>query len=81
MSDKYTFFDNSTLTEFWNWVKILLQMASPAVLIAVAILAVGLLIPIIIRTFRKGSKEQYQGSYDMIEEDEDSFKRRTDNNY
>lgn len=81
MSDKYTFFDNSTLTEFWNWVKILLQMASPAVLIAVAILAVGLLIPIIIRTLRKGSKEQYQGSYDMIEEDEDSFKRRTDNNY
>lgn len=80
MSD-YTFFTSARLMEFWGWVKILLQMASPAVLIAVAIIAVGLLLAIVIRAFKKASKEQYAGSYDVIEEDDDDFKRRTDNNF
>lgn len=80
MSD-YTFFTSARLMEFWGWVKILLQMASPAVLIAVAIIAVGLLLAIVIRAFKKSSKEQYAGSYDVIEEDDDDFKRRTDSNF
>lgn len=71
----YVFFTKDRMFEMWGWVESLLKLASPAVLIAVAILSVGLLLPIIVNTFKKSEKNQLDGAYDLHDDDEESVRR------
>ncbi len=53
-----TFATPENMNTFWGFVKTLLGFASPWVMIAFAILAVGLLIAVIVNSFRQAAKEQ-----------------------
>lgn len=52
-----TFATTENMNTFWGFVKTLLGFASPWVMIAFAILAVGFLLVIIIKAFRSAEKE------------------------
>lgn len=54
----HTFFTSQRLAEFWEMVEGLLKLASPSVLIFVAISAVGMLLLLVIRAFKKGANSQ-----------------------
>ena len=71
-----TFFTADRMDEMWGFVFDLLKMASPAVLIAVAIISVGILLTIIVNTFKKSEKNQLDGAYDL-HDDDDEYVRRT----
>ena len=62
-----TFFTPARLKEFWQMVEALLKFASPAVLIFVAISAVGLLLVLVIKSFKKGadSEDEDDKDYDI----------------
>lgn len=61
-----TFFTPERLREFWEMVAGLLKFASPSVLIAVAIIGVGMLLTIVITTFKKGTKANDEdGDFDI----------------
>lgn len=52
-----TFWDSARLKEFWGIVESLLKFASPSVLIAVAIIAVGMVMTLVIYAFKKGANQ------------------------
>lgn len=52
-----SFATDGNMTVFWGFVRTLLSFASPWVMIAVAILAVGMLLAIVVQAFKKASKE------------------------
>lgn len=52
-----TFATTENMTTFWGFVRTLLGFASPWVMIAVAIMGVGLLLGIVINSFKKASKD------------------------
>lgn len=70
-----TFFTASRMNEFWGFVFALLKMASPAVMIAVAIITVCILLTIIVNLFKKSEKNQLDGAYDL--DDDEEYVRRT----
>lgn len=43
--------------DFWNYVKFLLEEVNPFVMISFALMAVGLLIPIIVKAFKKSDDD------------------------
>jgi len=51
------FFTEARMTEFWGYVKMLLTTASPAILMDVALIAVGMVIAIIVNAWKKASRE------------------------
>lgn len=51
------FWDSSNMSEFWQYVRMLLETAGPGVMIVFAITAVGFLIRIIVKAFRQSSEE------------------------
>lgn len=53
-----TFATADNMNTFWGFVKTLLSFASPWVMIAFAILAVGFLLVIIVNSFRKAEKDE-----------------------
>lgn len=53
-----TFATEENMNTFWGFVKTLLSFASPWVMIAFAILAVGFLLVIIVNSFRKAEKDE-----------------------
>lgn len=66
-SYEHTFFTSARLKEFWKMVEALLKFASPSVLIFVAISAVGLLLVLVIKSFKKGadSEDEDDKDYDI----------------
>lgn len=62
---EHTFFDAAALTELWQMVVGLLSLASPAVLIFVAIVAVGMLVTIAIVAFKKAANDDDDEDYDI----------------
>lgn len=73
-----TFYTPDRMREFWGFVETLLKMVSPGVMIVTAIIAVGILLIIIVNTFKKSEKNQLDGAYDL-EDDDDEYVRRTHN--
>lgn len=69
MNNRYehTFFTSARLKEFWQMVEGLLKFAAPSVLIFVAISAVGLLLVLVIKSFKKGanSEDDENKDYDI----------------
>lgn len=61
-----TFFTTGNMDALWNFVGVLLKYVAPGVMIVVALLGVGMLIKLIIKTFKKGS------------DPEDDLRRRKD---
>ncbi|MFP7202636.1 hypothetical protein SFC08_16825 [Lysinibacillus halotolerans] len=60
-----SFATTENMNTFWGYVKTLLGFASPWVMLAVSILAVGMLITIVIIAWKNASKDK--------EEDDDDF--------
>lgn len=52
---EHEFFTSARLKEFWSMIEGLLSFAAPSVLIFVAISAVGMVVTLIIKAFRKGA--------------------------
>lgn len=52
-----TFFTEERMLEFWGYVRAILSSISPMVMLAVAIIAVGLLLVIIISSFKQAAKK------------------------
>lgn len=52
-----TFATSENMSTFWGFVKTLLNFASPWVMIAAAIIAVGMLLTIVITTWKRASKD------------------------
>lgn len=63
---KINFFTDERMMEFWGYVKMLLQMISPGVMLVVAIAAVGMLLVIVITSWKSASKG-------LEKEDDDEF--------
>lgn len=63
-----TFATPANMNIFWGNVKTLLGFAAPWVMIAVAIIAVGLLLMVVIRAFKDASKED-----DPAHRDDDGY--------
>lgn len=55
---EHDFFTKARLKEFWDMVGGLLKFAAPSVLIFVAITAVGMLLIIAIKAFKKGADSE-----------------------
>lgn len=55
---EHNFFTARRLGEFWDMVFGLVKLASPGVMISVAIACVGLLITIVVQAVRKGAKDE-----------------------
>lgn len=49
------FWTNQNMGEFWGFVKMLLETVQPGVMLVVAVAALGLLLGIIVKAFRKSS--------------------------
>lgn len=64
------FFTEARMLEFWGYVRTILSSVSPMVMLAVAIIAVGLLLVIIITSFKQAAKKEDD------EEDQDYEIRR-----
>lgn len=64
------FFNSSNLALFWDYVRMLLEGVAPAILISVAVAAVGLLIGIIVNAWRKSSEDQ------LHDDDDDGYEVR-----
>lgn len=64
---EHTFFTSARLNEFWQMVVGLLSFASPAILISIAIMAVGMFVTMAIVAFKKASKQDDDddGDYDI----------------
>ena len=64
---KLEFFTDARLNEMWGYIKMLLEMVAPGVMITFGIFAVGLLVSIVAKSFRQASKEQDNQDYDYQE--------------
>lgn len=64
---RITFATPENMNIFWGFIKTLLGFASPWVLIAVAIIAVGMLLVVVVETFRKAEKDDDPSSQDDYE--------------
>lgn len=53
-----TFATAENMAQFWSFVETLLGFAAPWLMIAVAILAVGLLVTVIIKAWKQGAKDE-----------------------
>lgn len=53
-----TFYTDERLAQLWDFVRQLLQMTSPGVMIWFAIVAVGLLLTIVVNAWRKSSSDR-----------------------
>ena len=63
---EHSFFDKARLAEFWDIVAGLLKLASPSVLIFVAIACVGMILTAAIVAFRKGADDDdHDEDYDI----------------
>ena len=62
-----TFFTDARMTELWGYVKMLLTFASPSVLMAVAIIAVGMVLTIVISAWKNAAskKEEQDDDYEI----------------
>lgn len=54
---KIDFWSNSRMSEFWGYVKMLLEGVSPGILLVVALASVGLLLGIVVRAWKQSSKD------------------------
>lgn len=52
------FWDENSMLEFWGLVRMLLEGISPGVMITAAISAVGLLLVMVVKSWRKSSDDQ-----------------------
>lgn len=52
------FWSNDNMGTFWGFVRMLLELVQPGVMIFVATLGVGLLISIIVKAVRKADKDE-----------------------
>lgn len=59
-----TFATPGNMNTFWGFVRTLLSFASPWVMIAVAIMAVGLLLVIVINSFKNAAKDDSEDKDD-----------------
>lgn len=64
---KLEFFTDARLNEMWGYIKMLLEMVAPGVMITFGIFAVGLLVSIVAKSFRQASKEKDDHDYDYQE--------------
>ena len=64
---KIDFFTDARLSEMWGYIKMLLEMVSPGVMIFFAIATAGILIGIIANAFRQASKKQDNQDYEYQE--------------
>lgn len=64
---KLEFFTDARLDELWNYVKMLLEMISPGIMITFGMFSVGLIISIVAKSFHQASKQDDQQDYDYQE--------------
>lgn len=64
---KIDFFTEARLNEMWLYIKMLLEMVSPGVMIAFAIASAGLLVSIVAKSFKQSAKEKDNHDYDYQE--------------
>lgn len=55
---KIEFWSSARLNEFWEMVKIVLSGVSPGIMISVATTAVGMLLVIVIKSWKSSAKEE-----------------------
>ncbi|AIF45723.1 hypothetical protein [Virgibacillus sp. SK37] len=55
---KITFWNDSTMSEFWGYVRMLLEGIQPGVMLVAAVAAAGLLLGIIVKAFRKSDQDE-----------------------
>lgn len=67
MMPEIDFFNSANLALFWEYVKMLLTSVSPAILISVAVVAVGLLLGIVVNAWKKSSDDQLKDDDDGYE--------------
>lgn len=58
------FFTEARLSEMWGYIKMLLEMVAPGVMIFFAIATAGILISIIAKSFKQASKEKDDHDHD-----------------
>lgn len=61
------FFNSENMMLFWDYVKMLLMGVQPAILISVAVVAVGLILGIVVKAWRKSSDDQLKDNDDDYE--------------
>ncbi|MBG9585549.1 hypothetical protein [Cytobacillus firmus] len=64
---KIDFFNESNLALFWDYVRMLLEGVAPGVMISFAVVAVGFLLGIIIKAWKKAAKDDDDRDYDYKE--------------
>lgn len=55
------FYTPERMAEFWGFVKTLLSMVSPGVMIAVAIIAVGMILTVVVRAWKEAAAPKEEG--------------------
>ncbi|WP_018931341.1 hypothetical protein [Gracilibacillus lacisalsi] len=53
-----TFWTNDNMAKFWDYVQMLLETIQPGIMLTVAIVLVGLLIGVIVRSFKKTEDDE-----------------------
>ena len=61
MEYRINFFTESRMIEFWGYVKMLLLAANPVVMMAVGVIAVGLIFRIVVRVWKQASAARSKG--------------------
>lgn len=59
------FLNDANMTEFWEYAKMLLSTAAPGVMIWFAVVGVGLLLGIVVKTWRESAREQQEDDDDI----------------
>ena len=57
MEPRITFFTDARMSQFWEYVKMLLLTISPGVMITVAIAAAGIFLTIVVKAWVSATKE------------------------
>ncbi|WP_208592324.1 hypothetical protein [Gracilibacillus suaedae] len=53
-----TFWTNESMSEFWGYVKMLLETIQPGIMLTVAIVLAGALVGVVVRSFKKTEDDE-----------------------
>jgi ABC-type amino acid transport system permease subunit len=62
---KIDFWSDNTMTEFWGYVRMLLEGVSPGIMLTVAVAAVGIMVGIVVKAFKSSSEDEEDEDYEV----------------
>lgn len=65
MLAQITFWNDNTMMEFWENIKMLLTAIQPGIMLTVAIVLAGFLIGMVVRMFRKTDEEEHEKDFEI----------------